>query len=119
MPAIARSYLGFSVPTEYQSSWGGSVFVSWALLLPKVPGGAIGTAGASLGQRELFLNDLFARLHEFGLRLYAQASGVVKQFVNALVRDLSIQQLAHPRARAVITWAFLACVREFIFESVS
>src|SRR5882762_2563847 len=53
----------------------------------------------SLGQREFFLHDLSACLHEFGFCLDAQTSGVVKQFVYALVGDLSVQQFAHARLR--------------------
>jgi hypothetical protein len=47
-----------------------------------------------IGHSELFLNDFFAGLHEFGLGFDAQTPGVVKQFVNALVGDLPVEQFA-------------------------
>ena len=44
---------------------------------------------------KLFFNDLFVRLRKFGLCLNAQASCVVKQLVNALVRNFPVKQFAH------------------------
>jgi hypothetical protein len=50
-------------------------------------------------QRELPLDHFFVRLRESGFSFDAQPPGVVKQLVDALVRDFSIEQFAHARLR--------------------
>ena len=52
-----------------------------------------------VGDRKLSLNHFFVSLREFGLRLNAEPSSVVKQLVNGLVSDLSVEQFVHTRLR--------------------
>src|ERR1700683_2191458 len=55
--------------------------------------------GCRVRHRQFFFNDLFVRLRKCGSCLNAQAACVVKQFIDALVRNLSVKQFADTRLR--------------------